>query len=197
MVKCNSLHQLWNFSKVFGVLLVLANTPNIYNATRSENLSMPQPSKRPIDLNRFIQAQEEDYEIALNEIRSAKKRSHWMWYTFPQFAGLGLSSTSQHFAIKSVAEAKAYLGHSILGKRLLECCEAMLQINGRTAREVLGSPDDLKLCSCATLFATISPAESVFHQILEKYFGGHRDEKTLELIQQDGDSSGSVLPPRT
>lgn len=158
---------------------------------------MPQPSGQHIDLNRFIEAQEEDYEIALGEIREAKKRSHWMWYIFPQFAGLGLSSTSQHFAIKSVAEARAYLGHSILGKRLLECCEAMLKIDGHSARQILGSPDDLKLCSCATLFAAISPAGSVFHQILEKYFGGQGDAKTLALIQQDGDSSASALPTRT
>ncbi|MFO0941464.1 MAG: DUF1810 domain-containing protein [Pirellulales bacterium] len=153
----------------------------------SENRSLPHPSEQPFDLNRFLEAQKEDYEVALSEILNGKKRSHWMWYIFPQYAGLGLSSTSQYFAIKSLAEAKAYLGHSILGMRLVECCEAMLQINGRTARQILSSPDDLKLCSCATLFAAISPAGSVFHRIIDKYFGGQNDEKTLQLIGQDAE----------
>src|SRR5438034_9503126 len=106
----------------------------------------------PYDLQRFVRAQEHDYEEALSEIRSGRKRSHWMWYIFPQFDGLGISATSRKYAIKSVAEAEAYLGHPILGPRLLACCEAALRVEGRSAHEIFGSPDEMKLRSCATLF---------------------------------------------
>src|SRR5690242_4896170 len=124
----------------------------------------------PNDLRRFVQAQEDDYEQALSEIKSGRKQSHWMWYVFPQFEGLGFSSMSQRYAITSLAEATAYLAHPILGPRLVACAEAALRIEGRTAREVFGSPDDMKLRSCATLFACVSPPGSVFHQLLDKYF---------------------------
>ena len=136
----------------------------------------------PYGLTRFVQAQERDYEQALSEIRSGQKRSHWMWYIFPQFDGLGFSSTSRRYAIKSVAEAEAYLRHAVLGPRLLESAEAAMGVEGRSALEVFGSPDDMKLRSCATLFACVSPAGSVFEQLLDKYFGGERDEKTLRLL---------------
>lgn len=135
------------------------------------------------DLNRFVKAQTSDYARALAEIRQGKKRSHWMWYIFPQYAGLGFSATSQHYAIKSLAEAEAYLQHPILGDRLVECAEAVLQVNGRSAYEIFGSPDDLKLRSCATLFAQVSPAGSVFQQLLDQYFQGEPDAKTLKLIE--------------
>jgi len=136
----------------------------------------------PYGLTRFVQAQERDYEQALSEIRSGQKRSHWMWYIFPQFDGLGFSSTSRRYAIKSVAEAEAYLRHAVLGPRLLESAEAAMGVEGRSALQVFGSPDDMKLRSCATLFACVSPAGSVFEQLLDKYFGGERDEKTLRLL---------------
>jgi uncharacterized protein (DUF1810 family) len=135
------------------------------------------------DLDRFVRAQEADYEPALSEIRSGRKRSHWMWYVFPQFAGLGLSSTSQRYAINSLAEARAYLAHPILGARLNEIAEALLNLQGRTAHEIFGSPDDLKLRSSATLFALVSPDDSVFHRILQRYFDNHQDGKTLELAR--------------
>lgn len=137
----------------------------------------------PHDLTRFIEAQENDYEQALSEIRSGHKRSHWMWYIFPQYDGLGFSSTSKRYAIKSIAEAQAYLRHPVLGPRLVDCCEAAIAIEGRSAAEVFGSPDDMKLRSCATLFAAVSPAGSVFERLLDKYFKGARDEKTLQLIK--------------
>jgi len=136
----------------------------------------------PHDLNRFVEAQEGDYENALAEIRSGRKRSHWMWYVFPQFQGLGFSSTSRRYAIKSLAEARAYLNHPVLGPRLLECVEAALSIEGRSAHDIFGSPDDMKLRSCATLFAHVSPAGSVFHRLLDKYFMGQQDDKTLQLL---------------
>ena len=134
------------------------------------------------DLNRFVQAQENVYEQALGEIRSGDKQSHWMWYIFPQFDGLGLSSTSKRYSIKSLAEAKAYLLHPILGPRLMECAEAVVRIEGRSALEIFGSPDDVKLRSCATLFACVSPVGSVFDRLLGKYFHGERDGKTLLLV---------------
>ena len=122
-------------------------------------------------------------ERALAEIRGGQKRSHWMWFIFPQIAGLGFSPTSQHYAIKSVAEARAYLDHPVLGARLLECAEAALSVDGRTAREIFGSPDDLKLRSSATLFASVSPEGSVFHRLLDRFFDGAADEKTLALLR--------------
>jgi uncharacterized protein (DUF1810 family) len=140
----------------------------------------------PFGLNRFLQAQVGDYEQALLEIRSGRKRSHWMWYIFPQFEGLGFSSTSRRYAIKSVAEAETYLKHPVLGPRLVECAEAALAIEGRTAAEIFGSPDDMKLRSCATLFASVSPPESVFERLLVKYFRGERDDKTLGLMKRTG-----------
>jgi uncharacterized protein (DUF1810 family) len=143
---------------------------------------MPGDATDPYDLNRFVQAQEDDYVLALAEIRSGQKRSHWMWYIFPQFDGLGHSSTSKRYSIKSVAEAEAYLRHPMLGPRLLECCEATLSVEEQSAREIFGSPDDLKLRSCATLFARVSPAGSVFDLLLDKYFQGGRDDRTLRLM---------------
>ena len=136
----------------------------------------------PHTLSRFVEAQEEDYDQALAEIRSGRKQSHWMWYIFPQFDGLGFSSTSKRYSIKSIAEAKAYLRHPVLGPRLMECAEAVVRIEGRSALEIFGSPDDAKLRSCATLFAWVSPVGSVFDRLLGKYFHGERDGKTLRLV---------------
>jgi uncharacterized protein (DUF1810 family) len=136
----------------------------------------------PHDLNRFVEAQEGDYERALSEIRGGRKRSHWMWYIFPQLDGLGFSSTSRRYAIRSLAEATAYLAHPVLGPRLLSCAEAALGVEGRSALEIFGSPDDMKLRSCATLFALVSPAGSVFERLLGKFFQGEGDGKTLRLL---------------
>ena len=136
----------------------------------------------PHKLSRFVEAQEEDYDQALAEIRRGRKQSHWMWYIFPQFDGLGFSSTSKRYSIKSLAEAKAYLCHPVLGPRLMECAEAVVCIEGRSAFEIFGSPDDMKLRSCATLFACVSPVGSVFDRMLGKYFQGERDGKTLRLV---------------
>jgi uncharacterized protein (DUF1810 family) len=141
----------------------------------------------PHDLNRFVQAQQDDYERALSEIQSGRKRSHWMWYVFPQFDGLAFSSTSKHYAIKSVDEARAYLDHPVLGPRLLACAEAAVRVEGRSATEIFGSPDDLKLRSCATLFASVSPPGSVFHRLLDKYYQGEPDGKTLRLLGIDAE----------
>lgn len=139
-------------------------------------------SDDPFDLGRFLEAQEGDYERALAEITAGRKRSHWMWYIFPQLDGLAVSATSRRYAIKGLDEARAYLEHPILGPRLLKCAEAALGVDGRTAAEIFGSPDDLKLRSCATLFACVSPPGSVFERLLEKYYQGGRDERTLSLL---------------
>ena len=146
-------------------------------------------SDDPYNLSRFVHAQAEDYERALSELRTGRKRTHWIWYIFPQIDGLAFSATSKRYAIKSTEEARAYLDHPILGPRLLECAGALLRIEGRTATEILGSPDNLKLRSCATLFACVLPAGSVFDRLLEKYYRGERDSKTLQLL---GKIAGNV-----
>ena len=137
----------------------------------------------PHDLARFVAAQEDDYPTALAEIRGGRKRSHWIWFIFPQIDGLGSSPAARHYAIKSREEADAYLRHPVLGPRLAACAEAALAVDGRSAREMFGSPDDLKLRSSATLFAAIAPGGSVFERVIEKYFNGQPDPKTLELLR--------------
>ena len=136
----------------------------------------------PHDLDRFVRAQAQQYEQALAEIRSGRKRSHWMWYIFPQCEGLGSSSMSRRYSIKSLNEARAYLNHPVLGPRLVACTRAVLDVEGRSASELFGSPDDMKLQSCATLFACVSSSGSVFHQLLHKYFHDRRDVNTLRLL---------------
>jgi uncharacterized protein (DUF1810 family) len=136
----------------------------------------------PFNLSRFVQAQDETYTQALSELKLGRKESHWMWYLFPQLDGLGSSPITKRYAIKSEDEARAYLKHPTLGPRLLECAEAILSVDGKSACEILGSPDDLKLKSCATLFAHVSPSGSVFEQILEKFYSGEPDPATLRLL---------------
>src|SRR5687768_870707 len=143
----------------------------------------PDASDDPFELGRFVRAQEPNHEQALVEVRSGRKRTHWMWYIFPQIDGLGFSATSQHFAIKGVEEAEAYLAHPVLGPRLSACAEAVLAVEGRSASEIFGSPDDLKLRSSATLFASLLPPGSVFDRLLAKCFAGERDGKTLQLLE--------------
>lgn len=139
----------------------------------------------PHELDRFVQAQERDFQRALSELCHGKKRSHWMWYIFPQLAGLGSSSTSQYFSIKGLDEARAYLAHPVLGPRLLECVDALLHVQGRSAAEIFGFPDDLKLKSSATLFAVVAGPGSAFERLLEKYYHGERDDRTLRLLGID------------
>jgi uncharacterized protein (DUF1810 family) len=136
----------------------------------------------PFDLIRFVRAQEGTYDQALSELKLGRKRSHWIWWIFPQFDGLGFSPITKRFSIKSEDEARAYLAHPILGPRLIECAEAIVSVQGKSARDILGSPDDLKLKSCATLFAQVSPLGSVFEQILEKFYSGEGDAATLRLL---------------
>lgn len=137
----------------------------------------------PHDLARFVEAQEGVHDRALTEVRAGRKRSHWMWFVFPQIDGLGFSSTARRYAIKGRAEAEAYLAHPVLGPRLVACAEAAAAVPPPAlALDVFGSPDDLKLRSSATLFAAVSPAGSVFERVLDRYFGGERDPATLRLL---------------
>lgn len=130
------------------------------------------------DLDRFVTAQSGVYDGALGELRRGRKTGHWIWFVFPQVAGLGSSEMSRYYAIESLEEARAYLAHPILGPRLLACASAVLTVTGRSAMEILGSVDALKLRSSMTLFHRAAPAEPLFRQVLERYFGGVADPAT-------------------
>jgi uncharacterized protein (DUF1810 family) len=134
------------------------------------------------DLARFLEAQAGCYSRALAELAAGRKTSHWMWFIFPQLQGLGTSAMARRYALSGLAEARAYLDHATLGARLRECTQALLAVEGRTAHEIFGSPDDLKLRSCLTLFARASPKEPLFAEALAKYFGGQSDPLTLRLL---------------
>jgi uncharacterized protein (DUF1810 family) len=154
----------------------------------------------PFGIDRFVRAQDGQYDVALAEIRAGRKRSHWMWYVFPQVAGLGSSAMSRRYAIGSATEAKAYLEHPLLGPRLIEISAAVLALQARSAQAIFGSPDDRKLQSCATLFASVSSSGSVFERLLGQYFDGERDARTLELLRatatQEGAGRSNWCPPR-
>jgi len=134
------------------------------------------------DLERFVQAQNGVYDQALAEIRGGRKKTHWMWFVFPQLAGLGSSPMARKYAIQNLDEAREYLKHPLLGARLRECAEAVVSVSGKSAHEIFGSPDDLKLRSCATLFAQISPEDSLFHRIIRQYYSSEPDEETIRLL---------------
>lgn len=136
----------------------------------------------PFNLERFVEAQQNVYEDARSELRAGRKRSHWMWFVFPQIRGLGHSSTSQIYAISGLEEAAAFLRHPILGPRLRECTTLANAIPSRSAREVFGSPDDLKFCSSMTLFAHATSDNAAFLQALEKYFASAMDRRTLDRL---------------
>ena len=134
-------------------------------------------------LQRFLDAQEKDYQIALSEIKNGKKQSHWMWYIFPQIAGLGFSETSKFYAIKNTHEAREFLNHSVLGSRLIEICNELLNLETNDAHTIFGAPDDLKLHSSMTLFSSLQNANPIFQKVLDKYFDGKKDSKTLEILK--------------
>ena len=134
------------------------------------------------NLDRFKKAQSRDYATALTEIKNGRKESHWMWYIFPQLKGLGFSYTAEFYGIDGLAEAKAYMADELLRGRLVEISEALLRVASSDAREVMGYPDDLKLKSCMTLFMVAAPEIDVFGKVLEKFFGGEKDLKTIDAI---------------
>ena len=135
------------------------------------------------NLQRFLDAQTGDYQTALAELKAGRKRSHWMWYIFPQAQGLGYSEMAHRYGITGAAEAAAYLAHPVLGQRLREIARALLALPGSNATAIMGSPDDLKLRSSMTLFAQVPGADPVFQAVLDKFFGGAPDAKTLQLLK--------------
>ena len=134
-------------------------------------------------LERFVDAQTAVYDQVRAELAAGLKRSHWMWFIFPQLRGLGRSSMAQLYGIADLAEARAYMGHPVLGPRLVECARLVLAVHGRTVHQIFGSPDDLKLRSCMTLFELAAAGESVFGEVLDRYYGGLRDRATLDLVK--------------
>lgn len=136
------------------------------------------------DLSRFVEAQASNYAQALAEIKNGQKRSHWMWYVFPQLAGLGFSSTATFYALNSLQEARDFLTHPLLGPRLIDIANAMLHIDGKTATQILGTPDDVKLRSSMTLFSLVPQADPVFQAVLAKYYNGIPDPATLALLDK-------------
>jgi len=136
-------------------------------------------------LDRFVEAQAPVYDQALAELRAGQKQSHWMWFVFPQMVGLGQSATSRAYAIQSLDEARGYLAHPVLGTRLRECCQAVMNVRGKSARDIFGAPDDQKFQSCLSLFAEAAPDDVLFYNLLEKYFDGDADEATLELLAHE------------
>lgn len=134
------------------------------------------------DLQRFIDAQEQDYADALAEIKKGRKRTHWMWYIFPQIQGLGFSEMSKRYAIEDLDEAEAYINHPVLGQRLIEICSELLKLQSNDAHEIFGSPDDMKLRSSMTLFASLPDAYPVFKSVIDKFFNGEMDNATLQLL---------------
>lgn len=140
----------------------------------------------PFELQRFVEAQARNYDDALAELKAGRKTSHWMWYVFPQIAGLGSSAMAQRYAIGSLAEAQAYLAHPVLGPRLRDCVAAVNAVRGRTAHEIFGSPDDIKFRSSLTLFAAAAPDEALFGRALSAYFAGEPDPRTLQALKRGG-----------
>ncbi|BCI53397.1 hypothetical protein NIIDNTM18_26750 [Mycolicibacterium litorale] len=143
---------------------------------------MTSTANDPHDLQRFVDAQDPLYDTVIGELREGRKRSHWMWFVFPQLRGLGRSPTAQHFGIASREEAVAYLAHDLLGPRLRECTRLVLAIEGRSIREVFGSPDDLKLRSSMTLFARCTDDNAEFLDVLARFYGGEQDQATVERL---------------
>jgi uncharacterized protein (DUF1810 family) len=139
------------------------------------------------DLQRFLDAQERTFEQALKEVRNGRKTSHWMWFIFPQISGLGFSEMAIRYGIRDLHEARSFMDDPVLGKRLVKICEVLRKIKGRTANEIFDSPDDLKLRSCMTLFGLLPNANPVFDAILEQYFNGQKDSRTIELVKDHAD----------
>jgi uncharacterized protein (DUF1810 family) len=133
-------------------------------------------------MKRFLEAQEKNYEAALSEIRDGRKRSHWMWYVFPQIQGLGFSETAKYYAIKDLNEAALFLAHPVLGSRLIQIANTLLELDVNNATKVFGSPDDMKLKSSMTLFASLKETDPVFQKVLDKFFNGLKDEKTVQFL---------------
>lgn len=165
--------------RLLGIRCVI---PRLRADEARESRNLGRVTVDPYRLDRFVKAQDGVHAQALNELRAGHKVGHWMWFVFPQVAGLGSSPRSQRYAIGSLEEARAYLDHPVLGSRLVECARAVLTHPNRTAREIMGSPDDAKLRSSMTLFALAADSEPLFQQVLDTFFAGERDQRTLDLL---------------
>jgi len=142
--------------------------------------------EKEFDLDRFLEAQQETYDTALREIREGKKQTHLMWFIFPQLKGLGFTDYNIFYGIENIQEAVQYFNHPVLGKRLTTITKTILKVENKTALEILGRPDERKLKSCMTLFGLLDEADECFRQVLEKYYNGEQDERTLQLIKESG-----------
>jgi len=143
----------------------------------------------PDALSRFVDVQNQSYSKALAEVKNGKKDTHWMWFIFPQLKGLGRTETAKFYGLSGIDEANNYLTHPVLGKHLIQISKALLDLKGLSANEIFGTPDDLKLRSCMTLFANAPDADPVFQKILDKYYGGMRDELTLAILAKQASTS--------
>lgn len=152
------------------------------------------PAADPYDLGRFVAAQAGCYQQVVDELRAGQKRSHWMWFIFPQFAGLGFSETSRLYAIGSLAEARAYLHHPLLGARLAACTAIVNKLQGRSARQIFGVIDEIKFGSSMTLFELAAPSDTIFASALEKYFAGKRDARSQALIRKAAEEQHLSAP---
>lgn len=169
-----------NFLKTLNENVIVKNSfDSVVN--RGGRMKMPQDI---YDLDRFIKVQERTYDTALEEVSQGMKRSHWMWWIFPQVTGLGMTMTSQMYSIKSIEEARAFFAHPYLGRNLREISYRLLTLASNDAYEVFGSPDDLKLRSSMTLFAEAAPDEEVFGKVLDKFYGGKKDERTIAILKE-------------
>lgn len=152
-------------------------------------MNMPTPEfmvqAKDFQLERFVQAQDRVYADVLDELRQGNKTSHWMWFIFPQHRELGRSTLARHYGIRTLQEARAYLAHTVLGPRFLQCCQLLLTHTGKTALEILHHPDDLKLRSSMTLFAMAAPNEPIVQQVLNQFYGGESDVMTVQLVRRN------------
>ena len=160
------------------------NTVYIQSMRAESDGTRDKESDMEYNLERFRKAQSHEYETALQEIRNGRKVSHWIWYIFPQLKELGYSSTAKYYGLDGRGEAKAYIEDDVLRGRLIEMSEALLSIDSSDPLEVMGYPDNLKLRSCMTLFAVVSPETDVFSKVLDKFFSGEKDEKTVALLRK-------------
>jgi uncharacterized protein (DUF1810 family) len=175
-------HKPFNAFETFFFALIRFWNPYCIKPNKTPT---PKRMTIPINLKRFIEAQEPAFLKALSEIRNGKKQTHWMWYIFPQLAGLGKSLTAVQYSIKNIREAQQYLEHPILGVRLLELSHALMKLKDLSAHDIFGSPDDIKLQSCMTLFSCIPGSDPVFEDVLEKYFEGKKDLQTIWLLGKE------------
>ncbi len=139
--------------------------------------------KEPLTLQRFVSAQRPIYQQVLEELNDGAKRTHWMWYIFPQIKGLGVNEMARYYSLENLQEARMYLAHPVLGSRLRECCEIVLNIRNKTAAQIFGHPDDLKFRSCLTLFNLAAPDEVLFKKLIDKYYKGFLDPKSIEILK--------------